>query len=57
LDATGKVIIVKPRINVYEGTQINEIDLSGLTNGFYFVRINDFDNNNVEVKKVLLIRR
>jgi hypothetical protein len=57
MDATGKVIIVKPRINVYEGTQINEIDLSGLANGFYFIRISDFDNNNVEVKKVLLVRR
>ena len=55
LDATGKLVNTQPLIPIEMGMQTQDIDLTDMNNGIYFIRI--ANKEKVEVKKFLLMRR
>ncbi len=55
LDATGKLVNTQPLVPIEMGMQTQDIDLTDLNNGIYFIRI--ANKEKVEVKKFLLMRR
>lgn len=54
LDATGKLVNTQPLIPIEMGMQTQDIDLTDMNNGIYFIRI--ANKEKVEVKKFLLMR-
>ena len=55
LDATGRLVNTQPLVTIEVGMQTQDIDLTNLNNGIYFIRI--ANKEKVEVKKFLLMRR
>lgn len=55
LDATGKLVNTQPLVPIEIGMQTQDINLTDLNNGIYFIRI--ANKEKVEVKKFLLMRR
>ena len=48
LDATGQILLKINNLDNYHA-----IDISALSSGLYFIRVNDFSNNLLEVKKLI----
>ena len=55
LDATGRLVNTQPLVTIEVGMQTQDIDLTNLNNGIYFIRI--ANKEKVEVKKFLLMRQ